>query len=232
MAFFLGKMDEVYVHEGVMMNRYERHLIGYHGTDGDHNVLDDSYALRAADFGCGHYLSLDRDVAATYGCHVKSYAITGNILELSALTSADRRELETYLFACVPQERLAGYAPAQEKVFSLDDPAKRAEAVELYERLKVTTANYYHDRAKVLMVPAGRNEVAIRWRDPSDLSEMTDHQLWAICNEFGVDILGHFEFDGFKGGAEIVVCSAKNLKACEIELVDDAQGIEMNQLKP
>jgi hypothetical protein len=202
------------------MNRYECHLIGYHGTDGDHEILDDTYALRAADFGCGHYLSLDAEIAATYGCNVKSYEIKGNILELPALSDADRKELESYIFDCVPRERLAGYAPVQERVFSLTEPMDRAAALELFEHLKVTTAGYYHDRAKVLMEPKDGRTVAIRWRDPSNLGDITDHQLWVICNEFDVDILGHFGFDGFKSGSEIVVCSSKTLSQYEMPMTN------------
>lgn len=192
-------------------------LIAFHGT---RNALDapfnDDLGLRKANLGQGLYLSTDEQFAAKYG-HVRRFLVNAKLLDHDNLTDAERNKINQYISDAVPPGRLAGYCELKYRDFDLKVASERGDAVNLYNDLLIKTSGYYHDRAKVRMESLPNNVVRIQWRDPGDVMNEHPYRLWALFNEFGLDPVSHFGYDGVKCDHEISVRSHKFLTELNVD---------------
>lgn len=192
-------------------------LIAFHGSKtAPDSPFNDSLGLRKANLGQGLYLSTDEQFAAKYG-HVRRFLVNANLLDHDNLSDAERNKINQYISDAIPAERLAGYCELKYRDFDLKAPSERAEAIKLYDDLLVKTSGYYHDRAKVRMESLPNNMVRIQWRDPGDVMSEHPYRLWALFNEFNLDPVAYFGYDGVKCDHEISIRSHRFITELDVE---------------
>lgn len=182
-------------------------IIAFHGSkEAIDAPFDDAKGVRKANLGPGLYLSTDKQFAAKYG-HVRRFQVNAYLLDHGNLTDDEREKINLYISDAIPPERLAGYCELKYRDFNLNLATEKCEAINLYNDLLIKTSGYYHDRAKVNMEGLPGNIVRIKWRDPGDVLNEHPYRLWALFNEFGLDPVTHFGYDGVKCDHEISVRS-------------------------
>lgn len=192
-------------------------LIAFHGSKTALDApLDDTLGLRKANLGQGLYLSTDEQFAAKYG-HVRKFLVNARLLDHDNLTNEERNKINQYISDSIPAERLAGYCELKYRDFDLKVASEKLEAINLYDGLLVKTSRYYHDRAKVKMDSLANNIVRIQWRDPGDVMSEHPYRLWALFNEFNLDPVAHFGYDGVKCAHEISVRSHRFITELDVD---------------
>ena len=187
-------------------------LVVYHGTDAAFTTFSNT-GEKLPSLGYGYYFTPDISKAQQYGSNIMPVYISAErLLDWGSLSNEDRSKIIDRLNDKVPESEIAGYGKEVRKSF--DDTEKGRQAGEkFFEKKKVETENYFHDRAKARVEQSLDGlKIDVVWMEPG-LENASNQDLLALAQQYDIQIAENLGYDAARFGNEIVVFAPTKIKS-------------------